>query len=89
MGVGGSIKWFCGGQFLVFGNSDKVTVSQHLGAENTFRLYDFFKIYIGHRVVTEMYIARILVAQKFPKDGRVPKCDYFSISEDQKMGSAE
>ena len=80
---------FCGAQFSVLGNSDKVAVSQHLGAEKTFRLYDLFLLLAGHHTVTERYITGILVAQKFSKDGRVPKCGYFSISEDQKMGSAE
>ena len=74
------------GKFLVVRKRDKVAVLQHFRAKKTFGLYNLFLIHSSHRVVTKSFIAGILKAQNFSKDGRTPKCDYSSISEDQKIG---
>ena len=79
-------KLSCGAQFLVLRKSDKVTVSQHLGAMKTFGLYDLILLQSCHHTVTKSSIAGILIAQNFAEDSRTPICDYFSISEDQKIG---
>ena len=52
-------------------------------------LYDLILTQTGHHVVAKSSIAGIVIAQNFSKDGRTPKCDYFSISEDQKIDPAE